>query len=104
MRREAHFVESGIKAYHNVKKYIGLLLKYHAKAKYRYFIVKELKTTEITYIEQLTRMTNIKSELLKIANKKIVTEDEVEGMMPRAKELLSIHHKVLDQLNLWTPK
>ena len=59
-RREANFVETGVKKYHNVTKFIDLLIKHHKKAKYRYFIVKELKSTELTYIEQLTRMVGIK--------------------------------------------
>jgi len=62
-RREANFVASGIKTYHNAKKFIEVLQRYHSKSKYRYFIVKELRTTEISYIEQLTRMVGIKEEL-----------------------------------------
>jgi hypothetical protein len=53
-------VETGVKTYHNVVKFMDILLKTYSKSKYRFFIIKEMKDTEITYIEQLTRMVGIK--------------------------------------------
>lgn len=53
-------VETGVKTFHNVVKFMDKLLKIYSKSKYRFFIIKEMKDTEITYIEQLTRMVGIK--------------------------------------------
>lgn len=64
-RREANFVESGVRTYHNVKKFIEIMISIHKKSKYRYFIVKELRMTELNYVEQLTRMVGIKEQLCK---------------------------------------
>ena len=65
-RRKGNVIEKEVKTYHNVRKFIELLIKFHSKAKYRYFIVKELKETEITYIEQLTRMVGVKYLFVKL--------------------------------------
>lgn len=103
-RREANFVENDIKNYNNAKKFIRNMLKYHKKAKYRYFIVREIKSTEITYLEQLTRMNCIKEELYKHVDSKIITVNEIEALLPFSKELLTLHYDILDKINRWTPQ
>ena len=77
--------------------------KYHAKAKYRNFIVKEIKSTEITYLEQLTRMNCISEELMKHVDSKVLTKNELDTLFPYTKELLLLHHEILIKLNKWTP-
>lgn len=59
-RREGHIQFTGVRTFHHVNTFIQHWKELYTKAKYRYFIVKEMKDTEITYIEQLTRMNGIK--------------------------------------------
>ena len=69
------------------------MIKFHSKAKYRYFIIKEIRSTEITYLEQLTRMNCIKDQLYGYADPKVIFKNEIDALMPHTAELLATHHE-----------
>ncbi|CAI2375603.1 unnamed protein product [Moneuplotes crassus] len=115
-RREANAQVSEVKTFRNVARFIRNLKEAYSKAKYRNFIVKEMKDTEITYIEQLLRMIGIKEAFVKeigehsdkkdkdFSSKLKISKQDVEDLFPNVKELLSYHYKILDKLTRWTPK